>query len=144
MTTDLHDPAPPTHDLSWLIDRFVSETTGVSHAIVVSVDGLLVAMDRTCDRAAADQLAAIAAGLNQMSMGAGQAFGAGDLQQQLVQYQAGFIVLRSLAKGAVIAAVADRKVDMGRVGHELAQLGRQVGETLSPQLITELRQGLRR
>ena len=130
-------------DMSWLIDRFATETPGVLHAIVVSVDGLLVAMDGRCDRTVADQLAAVAAGLNQMSMGAGSIFGAGDLQQQLVQFAAGFIVLRSLAKGAVVVAVTDRRCDMAQVGHELATLGRQVGEALSPQLITELRRGLR-
>jgi predicted regulator of Ras-like GTPase activity (Roadblock/LC7/MglB family) len=146
MTTDLHDggaPATAATDMGWLVDRFVRETPGVLHAVVVSVDGLLVAMDATCDRAVADQLAAVVAGLNQMSAGAGQVFGAGELQQQLVQYAAGYILLRSLARGSVMAAVAERRCDMAQVGHELATLARQVGEALSPQLITELRQGLR-
>jgi uncharacterized protein len=130
-------------DFGWLLDRFVGETPGVLHAVVVSVDGLLVAMDASCDRATADQLAAVVAGLNQMCAGAGEVFGAGELQQQLVQYAAGYILLRSMARGAVMAAVAERRCDMAQVGHQLATLGRQVGEALSPQLITALRSGLR-
>jgi uncharacterized protein len=130
-------------EMGWLVDRFVRETPGVMHAVLVSVDGLLVAMDSTCDRAVADQLSAVVAGLNQMSIGAGEVFGAGELQQQLVQYSAGYILLRAMARGAVMAAVAERRSDMAQVGHELATLSRQVGEALSPQLITELRAGLR-
>lgn len=130
-------------DLSWLLDRFVREIPGLLHAVVVSVDGLLVAMDADCNRDVADQLAAVAAGLNQMCAGAGEAFGAGTLQQQMVQYAAGFIVLRSMARGAVVAAVAQRRCDMSLLGHELATLARSVGDTLSPQLISELRRELR-
>ena len=146
VSTDVHGQTPTpmaAADMGWMIDRFVRETPGVLHAVVVSVDGLLVVMDATCDRAIADQLAAVVAGLNQMSAGAGQVFGAGELQQQLVQYAAGYILLRSLTQGAVMAAVAERRCDMAQVGHELATLGRQVGEALSPQLITELRRELR-
>lgn len=146
MSADVHEsPAEPmaAADMGWLVDRFVRETPGVLHAVVVSIDGLLVVMDQSCDRAVADQLAAVVAGLNQMSAGAGEVFGAGALQQQLVQYSAGYILLRSLARGSVIAAVAERRCDMAQVGHELAAMGRQVGEALSPQLITELRRELR-
>lgn len=146
MTADVHGeggPALATADMGWLVDRFVHETPGVMHAVVVSIDGLLVAMDDGCDRAVGDQLAAVVAGLNQMCAGAGEAFGAGELQQQLVQYAAGYILLRSIDRGAVMAAVAERRCDMAQVGHALATLGRQVGAALSPQLITELRRELR-
>ncbi len=132
----------PARNLGWLIDRFVTDTPGVLHAVVVSVDGLLVVMDEGCGREAADQLSAVVAGLNQMCAGAGEVFGAGALQQQLVQYASGFIILRSMARGSVIAAVTQRRCDMAQVGHELVTLSQQVGEALNPALITELRRSL--
>ena len=78
-----------------------------------------------------------------MCSGAGEVFGAGPLQQQLVQYAAGFILLRALSDGAVITAVAERGCDMGQVGHSLGTLSRQVGAVLSPQLISQMRRSLR-
>jgi uncharacterized protein len=142
--TDLTTPPTSTApDTGWLINDFVARNPGIVHAAVVSVDGLLVVTSDNLDRATGDQLAAVAAGLNQMAAGAGRSFGAGDLQQQLIQYQSGYVLLRALASGAVIVAVAARSADMAQVGHELVSLSRQVGEYLSPDLISNLRRQLR-
>ena len=41
-------------DVSWLISSFVDQTPGVVEAIVVSSDGLLMAMSNGLDRAGGD------------------------------------------------------------------------------------------
>ncbi len=50
-------------NLNWLITNFVDNTPGVSHTVVVSADGLLLAMSDGFPRDRADQLAAVASGL---------------------------------------------------------------------------------
>ena len=43
-------------DVSWLVDNFANRTPGVAHAIVVSADGLPIAVSERLDRPKADQL----------------------------------------------------------------------------------------
>src|SRR5215217_1616352 len=50
-------------NLNWLVSNFARSVPGVAHAIVVSADGLLMAVSERLDRARADQLAAVASGL---------------------------------------------------------------------------------
>ena len=44
-------------DFNWLVGNFANRTPGVAHALVVSADGLPVAVSERLDRAKADQLA---------------------------------------------------------------------------------------
>ena len=56
-------------DFSWLVDNFANRTPGVAHAMVVSADGLPIAVSERLDRPKADQLAAIASGLASLTQG---------------------------------------------------------------------------
>jgi len=49
-------------DLNWLVGKLARRTPGVAHAMVVSADGLPVAVSDRLDRPKADQLAAVASG----------------------------------------------------------------------------------
>ena len=48
---------------NWLLNGFVDKTAGVSDAVAVSSDGLLMAMSSSLNRASAEQLAAIISGM---------------------------------------------------------------------------------
>ncbi len=61
-------------NLNWLITNFVENTPGVSHTVVVSADGLLLAMSEGFPRDRADQLAAVASGLTSLTSGASRIF----------------------------------------------------------------------
>ena len=50
---------------SWLLERFVDQTAGVTDAVAVSSDGLLMAMSSSLDRAQAEQVGAIISGPRQ-------------------------------------------------------------------------------
>lgn len=143
-TVDLPPPPVDAHQLGWLVDQFVSDTAGVKTAVVVSVDGLLVCMESSIPRAVADQLAAVASGLFSMAKGAGDMFQAGPMQQLLLQYQGGFLILRQLGPGAVMACVIDRKANIGAVGTQMAALAKRVGPSLSPAVIDTLQANLPR
>jgi len=51
-------------NFNWLLSNFVDTTSGVTDAVAVSSDGLLMAMSSTLERAGAEQL--------EMVLGAGQ------------------------------------------------------------------------
>jgi uncharacterized protein len=57
-------------DRNWLIGNFAKRTPGVAHAMVITADGLPIAVSERLDRPMADQLAAIASGVASLSQGA--------------------------------------------------------------------------
>lgn len=124
---------PQPRDLGWLLSSFTDETAGVSHAIAVSADGLLLAASRDLPRDRADQLAAIAAGLVSLTQGAAGLLEAGTVLQNVVEMDGGFLFLMSMNDGAALAALAGRDCDVGQVGYAMTVLVERVGTVLTPQ-----------
>ena len=59
-----------TQQLDWFVSNFVRDVPGVSHAILVSADGLLMASSSHLPPDRADQMAAVTSGLASLSSGA--------------------------------------------------------------------------
>jgi uncharacterized protein len=76
-------------NLHWLLSNLAKRTPGVAHAMVVSADGLPIAVSERLDRTMADQLAAIASGVASLSQGAARSFDAGLVKQTVVEMQRG-------------------------------------------------------
>lgn len=129
-------------DLSWLISAFTERVPGVSHAIVVSTDGLLVAMSEDLPRDHADQLAAVTSGLVSIVSGAAQIFDGDEVRQTVVEMGRGYFLVMSIRDGSILATLAARDADIGVVGYEMARLAKQAGEMLTPALRQELQQAL--
>ena len=72
-------------NFSWLLGNFVKSVPGVQHTLVVSADGLLMAMSDELDRTQGDQLAAIVSGLSSLTRGAARQLGAGEVRQSIVE-----------------------------------------------------------
>src|SRR6266498_2383244 len=72
-------------NVNWLVSSFVRRVPGIAHAIVVTSDGLLMAVSERLDRARADQLAAVASGLASLTQGASRCFGGGKVNQTAVE-----------------------------------------------------------
>ena len=53
-------------NFGWLLDNFVRTVPGTRHTLVVSADGLLMAMSEQLDRTSGDQLAAIVSGMSSL------------------------------------------------------------------------------
>jgi hypothetical protein len=64
----------PTN-VAWLVDNFTAKVSGVANTLVVSADGIALALSSRLDRASADQLAAIASGLASLTQGAARCLG---------------------------------------------------------------------
>lgn len=126
----------------WLLDNFVRTVPGTRHTLVVSADGLLMAMSEDLDRTSGDQLAAIVSGVSSLTRGAARHIGGGSVRQSIVEMDHAFLFLMSISNGSVLAVVAEPRCDVGLVGYEMAMLVSRTEATLTPQLITEMRGGL--
>jgi uncharacterized protein len=129
-------------DLNWLIGNFATRTPGVAHAMVVSADGLPIAVSERLDRAKADQLAAIASGLASLSQGAARYFDAGLVRQTIVEMQRGLLFVMTISDGSCLAVLAASSCHVGVVGYEMALLVTRAGEVLTPTLRAELQAAL--
>jgi predicted regulator of Ras-like GTPase activity (Roadblock/LC7/MglB family) len=131
-------------NLNWLVGGFTSKIPGVAHSIVVSSDGLLLAMSNRLDRAQADQLAAVASGLTSLTLGASRVFGGGPVTQTVCEMDKGFLLAMPIGEGSTLAVLASLDSDVGQVGYEMALLVSQVGAVLTPALRAELQAALPR
>ena len=75
-------------NLNWLVANFTSKVPGVANTLVLSADGLPLALSDNLDRDAADQLSAIASGLSSLTQGAARCLAAGAVKQAIVEMEA--------------------------------------------------------
>lgn len=119
-----------TRTLDWFMSNFVRGVPGVSHAILVSADGLLMASSSHLPADRAEQLAAVTSGLASLSRGAARLFEAGDVRQSMVEMDGGYLLLMGVGNGSYLAALASTSCDIGQVGYEMAVLVDRVGKTI--------------
>jgi predicted regulator of Ras-like GTPase activity (Roadblock/LC7/MglB family) len=129
-------------NLNWLVGNFAKATPGVAHAMVVSADGLPVAVSARLDRARADQLAAIASGLASLTVGAAHCFDGGLVKQTVVEMEGGFMFVMSISDGSCLAVLAASGCNVGVVAYEMAVLVARAGDVLTPSLRAELQASL--
>jgi predicted regulator of Ras-like GTPase activity (Roadblock/LC7/MglB family) len=123
---------------NWLVSNFARSVPGVLHAIVVSADGLLMAVSERLDRARARQLAAAASGLASLTQGAADRFDAGAVNQTIVEMEKGYLFVMSVGDGFYLAVLASRSCDFGLVGYEMSLLVAHAEDVLTPALRDQL------
>jgi uncharacterized protein len=136
--TQLHDrsagaaatPSGTSGTLDWFVSDFVRGVPGVSHAILVSADGLLMASNTHLPADRAEQLAAVTSGLASLATGAARLFEAGNVRQSIVEMDDGFLLLMGVGNGSYLATLASTSCDIGQVGYEMALLVDRVGKTV--------------
>jgi len=131
-------------NVNFLLSNFVAGVRGVVDAVVVSADGLLMAMSDDLDRAAADQLAAVSSGLTSLTEGAARCFGGGNVNQIVVELDGGYMMFLSISDGSSLAVLADETCDIGVAGYQMTHLAKTAGTVLTPTLILELQNALPR
>ena len=125
-------------NLNWLVGNFAKVTPGVAHAMVISADGLPVAISERLDRQRADQLAAIGSGLASLTIGASRCFDGGVVKQCVVEMEGGFMFIMSISDGSCLAVLAATNCNVGVVAYEMAVLVARAGDVLTPSLRAEL------
>ncbi len=149
MTTPTGGPrdgqVPPTDlraaaaDFTWLLNRFATETAGVSDAIAVSSDGLLIAVSQLRDPADSERLAAIVSGMTSLAAGASGNYGLGALNKVIIDLENGHILVSAIGSGAVLGVVTSKEAKLGNIAYEMTVFANRVGAALSPQLVLELK-----
>jgi uncharacterized protein len=129
-------------NLNWLVGSFVNRVPSVAEAVVVSSDGLLIAMSDGLNRASGDRLAAVAAGLTSIARGAGQPLDAGPVSQIVIELERALLLVMCISDGSALAVTAARPCDIGLIAYEMAVLVERAGNALSPRLIAELKASL--
>ncbi|MCD0485014.1 roadblock/LC7 domain-containing protein [Streptacidiphilus sp. ASG 303] len=120
-------------DLDWLLQNLLEKTPGTRHALVLSRDGLKLCWSPGLSTDQADQLAAIASGIQSLSHGASIEFGdgTGGVRQSMTEFHGGLLFIVEAGEGAHLALVAAEDADPGIIGHNMDELVEQLGEHLS-------------
>lgn len=120
-------------DLDWLVTDFTARVPDVAHAVVVSADGVPLALSEDVPPAFVDQLGAIISGLASLMQGAAWTFDGGPPTQALVEMEGGLLLVKVIGDGSVLAALADPECDTEQVSYEVTLLVEAVGEVLTPE-----------
>lgn len=146
-------------DLGWLLENLAERARGVRHVLVLSRDGLRICHTPELQADQADQLAAIASGIQSLSLSASGEFGSGPVNgglgtggsgdaglaggagglggerpwagQSMVEFRGGVLLIVPAGEGAHLAVIAHEDADVGLVGHYMNELVEQIGGHLT-------------
>ncbi|WBO62135.1 roadblock/LC7 domain-containing protein [Streptomyces camelliae] len=126
-------PSTADDKLTWLLEGLLERTPGTRHALVLSRDGLKLCRSPELSADQADQLAAIAAGIQSLSHGASVEFGdgSGGVRSAMTEFYGGVLFIVEAGAGAHLAVVTTEEADAGVVGHNMTELVEQLGEHLT-------------
>jgi predicted regulator of Ras-like GTPase activity (Roadblock/LC7/MglB family) len=124
--------ADQEQDLEWLLANLKERTPEVQHVLVLSKDGLRLCFTDELNVDRADQLSAIASGIQSLALSAsaefGTALGSG---QAMVEFSGGVLLIVPAGEGAHLAVIASEDADVGLVGHNMSELVEQIGSFLT-------------
>ena len=118
--------------IGWLLENFRVRVDGLSHAVALSADGLVLATTSGLPGARAGQMGAVTSGLSALAHGAAQLFGYGSVMQVVVEMDVGFLLVTRVDDRACVAALAARNANLERLGYEVTLLVDRVGRVLAP------------
>jgi predicted regulator of Ras-like GTPase activity (Roadblock/LC7/MglB family) len=129
---------PYRQDLNWLVTDFTNRVEDVAHAIVVSADGVPLALSAGIPGPAVEQLAAITSGLTSLIEGAARVLDGGGARQAMVEMEDGLLFVKAISGGSSLAVLTAPECDTRQVSYEMTRLVGAVGELLTPAARAEL------
>ena len=125
-------------ELDWLVSSFTNRIAGVSSVVVLSTDGLVLAVSERLARDVADTLAAVASGVVSLTAGAARHMQAGTVNQVIVEMDGGYLFVTTISEGSALAVMSGPDADIGLIGYEMSVLVARIGQVLTPALRAEL------
>ncbi|GGM00231.1 MULTISPECIES: roadblock/LC7 domain-containing protein [Micromonospora] len=125
-------------DVTWLVDQFADRVPGVTHALLITSDGLLLAASQGTARNLGERLAASTSGLLSLAQDGGNVLGVGRPEALTVRYPGGHLVCMRAGDAACLMIAASPAADLGVIANEMLRLIDGVGPALTPQLRSEL------
>ena len=126
-------------NFNWLLNEFSRNTAGVTDAIAVSADGILLAASAEIPRPAAAQFAAITSGLQCLTVGASRCFDMDGVEQIIVELGRGYLFVTTISQGSSLGVIAEKNCEIGLVAYEMTLFVERAGSVLTPGLISELK-----
>ena len=138
----MHNANDVNPSLDWLVTDFTERVADVAHAVVVSSDGVPLAVSESIPVDRAEQLCAITSGLTGLTGGAARVFEGGPVIQALVEMERGVMVVKAVSDGSCLAVLASPECDMDLVAYEMSLLVEAVGDILTPPARAQAHLGL--
>jgi predicted regulator of Ras-like GTPase activity (Roadblock/LC7/MglB family) len=117
-----------TRELNWLLDELVRNVPRVRLALLLSNDGLAMAVSSGITDEEGEHLAAVASALHSLAKGTGRHFEAGSVRQTMIELDGGFLFVLAAGGGTCLTVFAEAGADIGLVAYEMAHLINRVGE----------------
>lgn len=127
----MEETTNPAAELSWLLDNLVGRVQQISHAALLSRDGLTIASSQDLSRDDAEHLSAVAASFQSLARGAGRHFDGGEVRQTVVEMDSAFLFVTAAGHGACLTVLSDAESDVGLIAYEMTTLVKRVGQHLS-------------
>jgi uncharacterized protein len=125
-------PEQSPQDLDWLVTNFVERVPDVAHAVIVSADGLSLAVNADFPAEHAQQLAVVTSGLSSLTQGAARMFDGGITVQTVVEMEAGLMVIMTISTAASLAVLAAPDANMDIIAYEMTLLVERAGRMITP------------
>ena len=129
-------------NLNWLVARFVQHVPAVRQAVVVSSDGLTIAVSANVGRETAERLSAVASGMIGLAYGSAGRFGAGAVRNVIVEMEHGWMFVTGIRDGSLMCVVTDEDADIGTIAYEIARFADRAGDVLTPEVREELKSAM--
>ncbi|KIH99093.1 hypothetical protein LP52_09600 [Streptomonospora alba] len=126
-------------EFGWLLDDFTAQTPGVSHALIVSSDGLPLITSGDIPADTADPMAAMISGLISLGTNIAHQVGEPGCDQVMLKFPAGHFLFMGIGSLAGLAVLVRDGANLGVVAHRMTQLVQSVGHVLTPQMRDDLR-----
>lgn len=126
-------------NFDWLVDDFVRRVHGVTHALILSADGLPLAGSTSVSNDEAEQLAAISSGMLSLAHNGAALFEKGNCEQIIIRLSQGYFLFMGIGSGAGLAVLTSPEAQMRVVAYEMTQFVENTGHALTPEVRADLR-----
>jgi uncharacterized protein len=126
------DASEVRQSLDWLVTDFTERVPDVAHAIVVSSDGVPIAVSNAIPAGRAQQLCAITSDLAGLAEGAVRMFDGGMVIQAVVQMEHGPMLVKPVSDGSSLTVLAASGCDVDLVAYEMTMLVEAVRDIVTP------------
>ena len=123
----------------WLVDDFVDRVHGVTHALILSADGLPLVQSASVSGDAAEQLAAFSSGMLSLAHNSAVLFDKGSCEQIIIRLSHGYFLFMGIGAGAGLAVLTSPEAQMRVVAYEMTQFVENTGHALTPEVRADLR-----
>ena len=120
------EAATYTSSLNSLLAAMLARTPGAVHAVLATVDGVLVAVSAGLPSERAEQLATIGAGLLSIADGAGLTMATGAPRHVIVEMHGGLLLSAPVAPRVGLTVLATANAERELLGFEVAQFAGHV------------------